>query len=172
MGTSATSTDSASTDSGSTGSGSIGSGSTGPGSTRPGATVPVDLNPPGLDPRVRVVVIDGRHDRGQLMGQVVEQSGIDLTVVGYADSSVTAVEAVARLSPNAVVLEIQLPVTQGLETVSALRDAFPDLAIIVCSFHTGAATKQAALARGATAYLVKPFSLRDLRSALRPSSDS
>ena len=114
-------------------------------------------------------MIDGRHDRGQLMGQVVEQSGIDLTVVGYADSSVTAVEAVGRLRPNAVVLEIQLPVTQGLETVSELRDAFPDLAIIVCSFHAGAATKQAALARGATAYLVKPFSLRDLRSALRPT---
>jgi two-component system response regulator MprA len=115
---------------------------------------------------VRVVVIDGLHDRGRLMRHVVEQSGLDVTVVGYADGPVTAVEAVTRLRPHAVVLEIQLPIAQGLDTVSALREDFPDLSIIVCSFHAGAATKRDALARGADAYLVKPFSLRELRAVL------
>jgi two-component system, OmpR family, response regulator PrrA len=121
------------------------------------------------DLQVQVVVIDGRHERGQLMGHVVEQSGLDVAIVGYADSSATAVEAVARLKPDAVVLEIQLPVEQGLDTISALRLDFPDLAIIVCSFRADAGTKRAALACGANAYLVKPFSLRDLRVALRPA---
>jgi two-component system response regulator PrrA len=131
------------------------------------SAVSVDPSVSSLDLRVQVVVIDRRHDRGQLMGQVVEQSGIDATIVGYADSSVNALETVARLRPQAVILEIQLPVTEGLDTISALRDDFPDLAIIVCSFRADAATKRDALARGAQAYLVKPFSLRDLRAALR-----
>jgi DNA-binding NarL/FixJ family response regulator len=119
-----------------------------------------------LESELRVVVIDDRHDRRQLMSHVVAQ-GRDVTVVGYAEGPVTAVEAVDRLQANAVVIEIQLPGTQGLDTIRALREDFPALAIIVCSFHTDAPTKRAALALGADAYLAKPFSLRDLRSVLR-----
>lgn len=114
----------------------------------------------------RLVVIDGRADRRQLMTHVLEQAG-DVVVVGHADGPVSAVDAVDRLQPDAVLLEIQLPVSQGLDTISALRDDFPALAIIVCSFHGSAATKRAALDRGADAYLVKPVSLRDLRAVLR-----
>jgi DNA-binding NarL/FixJ family response regulator len=121
---------------------------------------------PSLDFEVRVVVIDGHHDRRQLMSYVVEQVH-HVTVVGHADGPVSALEAVDRLRADAVVLEIQLPVTQGLDTISALRDDFPALAIIVCSFHADATTKRDALARGADAYLVKPLSLRHLRAALR-----
>jgi len=120
-----------------------------------------------IDVDVRVVMIDDRHDRRQLMSYVVEQAGDDVTVVGYADGPVSAVEAVDRLKANAVVLEIQLPVTQGLDTISALRDDFPDLRIVVCSFHQDATTKRAALARGADAYVVKPLSPRDLHQLLR-----
>jgi DNA-binding NarL/FixJ family response regulator len=113
------------------------------------------------------LVIDGRHDRRQLMRFVVEQGGDDVTVVGYADGPATALEAVDRLDATAVLLEIQLPVSQGLDTISALRLEHPALRIIVCSFHHDAATKRAALDRGADAYLIKPLSPRDLHPLLR-----
>ena len=116
---------------------------------------------------VRVLVIDDRYDRRQLMGYVVEQGGADMSVIGYADGPVSAVEAVNRLNANAVILEIQLPIAQGLDTISALREDFPALRIVVCSFHHDATTKRSALARGADAYLVKPLSPRDLHQLLR-----
>lgn len=107
------------------------------------------------------------------MGYVLEQVD-DAVVVGYADGPVGALEAVERLRADAVVIEIQIPVTQGLDTIGALRDDFPDLTIIVCSFHASTATKEAALDRGADAYLAKPVSLRDLRAVIgsvrRPST--
>ena len=120
-----------------------------------------------IDFDIRVVVIDDRHDRRQLMSFVVEQAGDDVSVVGYADGPVGAVDAVDRLGANAVVLEIQLPVAQGLDTISALRDDFPALRIVVCSFHQDSTTRRAALARGADSYLAKPFSPRDLHQLLR-----
>lgn len=129
--------------------------------------VPAELgDTPSPDFEVRVVVIDGRHDRRQLMSYVLAQAD-GVVVVGFADGPVSAVEAVDRLQANAVVLDIQLPVTQGLDTISALRDDFPALTIIVCSFHASAATRQAALDRGADAYLAKPVGLRELRAVLR-----
>ena len=118
------------------------------------------------DFEVRVVVVDGRDDRRALMSYVLGQVD-NVVVVGYADGPVSAVEAVDRLLANAVVLELQLPVIQGLDTISALRDDYPALAIIACSFHANVATTQAALDRGADAYLAKPFSVRDLREVLR-----
>jgi DNA-binding response OmpR family regulator len=134
------------------------------------STVTVDLGvTPASDTVVRLVVIDGRQDRRQLMTYVLEQTG-DVSVLGYADGPVSAVEAVGRLRANAVVLEIQLPVAQGLDTISALRDDFPDLAIIVCSFHANAATKRAALDRGADDYLVKPLNLRELRAVIKSAA--
>ena len=120
----------------------------------------------GVDVGVRVLVIDSYDQRRQLTAHIVEQDR-DVTVVGYADGPVRALEAVARLGADAVVLEVQLPVAQGLDTISVLRDDFPALAIIVCSFHGDATTKRAASARGADGYLVKPFSPRDLHASLR-----
>ena len=121
---------------------------------------------------VRVLVVDGRQDRRQLMGHVVQQGGYNMTVVGYADDPASAVEAVERLGANAALIEIQLPVPQGLDTISALNLAYPDLRIIVCSFHQDAATKRAALDRGAEAYFVKPVSPRDLHTCLRSDRPS
>jgi DNA-binding NarL/FixJ family response regulator len=126
---------------------------------------------PGVDVRVRVLVIDGSDQRRQLTAHIVEQDR-DVTVVGYADGSVRAREALTRLGADAVVLEVQLPVAQGLDTISDLRENFPALAIIVCSFHGDAATKRAASARGADGYLVKPLSPRDLHASLRSALQS
>ena len=121
---------------------------------------------PNPDSEARVVVIDDRQERRQLMTYVLEQAG-NVVVVGYADGPVSALEAVGRLRANTVVLEVLLPVPLGLDTISALRDDFPALVIIVCSFHASPATKQAVLDRGADGYLAKPLSLPDLRAVLR-----
>lgn len=137
-------------------------------STGPETTAKTDVAPEkelGV-PVVPVVVVDNPGDRRLLMAHIVEQTH-EFGVAGYADGPVNALEAVERLGADAVVVEIQLPVSQGLDTVSALRDAFPSLAIIVCSFHDHSATKEEALGRGADGYLSKPVSPRDLHGLLR-----
>ncbi len=119
-----------------------------------------------VDSGVGVLVIDGSERRRQLMAHIVEQDR-GVTVVGFADGPVSALDSVSRLRVDVVVLEIQLPVAQGLDTISALRDDFPGLAIIVCSYHGAATTRRSASDRGADGYLVKPFSPPDLHATIR-----
>jgi DNA-binding NarL/FixJ family response regulator len=123
--------------------------------------------PSGFAADVRVLLIDDRRDRRQLMGHVVEQGGQHVTVVGYEDSAASAVDAVDRLGATAVVLEMQPPVTPILDAIGALRHDHPALRIVVCSFHHDPTTKLEALTRGADAYVVKPLSPRDLHPLLR-----
>jgi CheY-like chemotaxis protein len=116
---------------------------------------------------VRVVAVDTRRERRQVMRQLLEVS-FRPAEIAEADSRATAIELVDRCQPVLVVLEIQMPLAEGLDTIDALRRTSRRPRIVVCSFHRDAATIQDALDRGADAYLTKPASATQLRAALGP----
>jgi DNA-binding NarL/FixJ family response regulator len=117
----------------------------------------------GLDD-VRVVAVDSRSERRLVMRRLLEHS-FKSDDIAEADSRQSAVELVERCQPDLVVIEIQMPVAEGLQTISALSGLTPRPRIVVCSFSCDAATMVAALDRGADAYLTKPAGLVELRTA-------
>jgi DNA-binding NarL/FixJ family response regulator len=107
------------------------------------------------------VLLDPREERRAVTSLYVERSPL-LAVVGLAGSLGEA-EVQIRAEPADVVLvEIQMPVAQGLETISGLRRLFPDLRIVVLSFLDDAATREAARVHGADGYLRKPLQVEEL----------
>ena len=121
----------------------------------------------GGGPALRVLVVDNRSDRRELMRHVVAGTGLAAPDVAEA---ATAEEATALLDGDGcdvVVVEIQLPVALGLETIAALRRHSPASKIVVCSFLHDKATKARAQEQGADAYLDKPVSTRSLHDVLR-----
>jgi DNA-binding NarL/FixJ family response regulator len=128
---------------------------------------PQDLSLP--DAGVRVVIIDNLHDRRQVVSHILELGPPGASVVGYADDLDTAVDVIDRLSADAVLLEIQLPVARGFEVLRALRAAHPSLWIVVCSFHASVSARRTAEELGADLYLAKPVSPRDLSRAMLAS---
>ena len=117
-------------------------------------------------PELRVVIVDTRHERRQVMRHLTEHCGTDLVVVGSVEDADQALASIAAHRAGVAIVEIQLPLADGLELVSALRAAHPDLGIVVCSFHATAATQRDARARGADVYLTKPVSARELARGL------
>jgi two-component system response regulator YesN len=115
---------------------------------------------------LRVVLVDARAERRELMKHVVEGTVAGAEVVAHADSKLSAIAVVEQQHADAVVLDIQMPVEDGLDTIASLRSKFPLLAIVVCSFHTDKTTKQRALAQGADVYLGKPITPRELNATL------
>ena len=126
----------------------------------------VVLDQPSDTTGLRVVLVDARPERRQLMSHVVEGTVDGAEVVALADSKLSAIAGVEEQHADAVVLEIQMPVEDGLDTIASLRSRFPLLAIVVCSFHIDEKTKQRALAQGADAYLGKPITPRELNATL------
>jgi two-component system, chemotaxis family, chemotaxis protein CheY len=116
---------------------------------------------------VRAVVVDTRSERRRLTRHLLESSVPPLEIA-EADSRAAAIDLVHRFHPDLVVLEIQMPLEEGLDTIAALRLISPGPRIVVCSFHRDASTIQGAVDRGADAYLIKPVSSADLRTALGP----
>lgn len=129
-------------------------------------TLPTTSEPEAQEPRTRVVLVDPRADRRSVMRQVFQHSGVDAAVVAEANGGADAIGLVEQHHADLAVVELPLPVADGLATIAALRQRFPDLAIVVISFNTDAAVKEQASAGGADAYLVKPVNAREVVAAM------
>jgi DNA-binding NarL/FixJ family response regulator len=115
-------------------------------------------------PPLGVVLVDARDDRRSVMRQLVERIGT-ATVVAEADSRDQALLLVGQHGADAVVVDVRMPVAEGLATIAALRQLSTALGIVVCSFDLDQGTADRALAEGADICLAKPVRPQDVQAA-------
>src|SRR5271170_498844 len=91
-----------------------------------------------------------------------------MELCGVAQDGVDCLEAVKRLMPDVLVLDLEMPRLNGLEVLRRLQVENPGLPVIMCSAHTerGARSTLEALACGAADYVTKPAEQRDFASAM------
>jgi two-component system chemotaxis response regulator CheB len=128
-------------------------------------------------PRIRALVVDDSVVVRRLVSAELDRDPA-LEVVGTAANGRIALARMAQLSPDVVILDIEMPELDGLATLAELRKSYPRLPVIMYSSLTerGAAATLDALALGATDYFTKPTgeeggvegSLRVLREQLIP----
>ena len=94
-------------------------------------------------------------------------------VVGEVHSGTAALEAVAELSPDLVLLDVYLPDRGGLDVLRALRaDPETTVDVIVITAARDVETVKAALHGGVASYLVKPFTFATFADRLRRYADA
>lgn len=112
----------------------------------------------------RVVLVDDTEDLRQLMRIALRRAGYE--IVGEAGDGAEGIEVARAEDPDLVVLDLSMPVMDGLEALPHIRSSCPDATIVVMSgFGAGQMTERA-LARGADGYLQKGAPLSDVVSYL------
>ena len=91
----------------------------------------------------------------------------DIEVVGEAASGRQAVEMAKRLRPAVVVMDIAMPLLNGLEATRQIREAIPEAKVLILSAHSDDAYVSRAMALGAAGYLIKQTSGQFLSEAVR-----
>lgn len=106
---------------------------------------------------IRVLVVDDSVVIRRVVSEVLAADPA-IEVVGYASNGRLALAKIGQLAPDLVILDIEMPVMDGLETLAELRREWPKLAVIMYSTITqrGAAATLDALALGANDYVTKP----------------
>ena len=110
----------------------------------------------------RVLLVDDAADIRLLQRAVLERSGF---TVEEACSGPDALAVLARDDlPNAVVLDVQMPVMDGWETLSAIRrePRLAHLPVILCTVRSRPEDTERAWRLGCDGYLSKPFSITRL----------
>lgn len=108
-------------------------------------------------PPVRVLVIDDSVVARRVVAHVIDAAP-GLVLAGTAPNGRAAIEKLDLLRPDVLVLDLDMPVMDGFETLAAVRRSHPHLPVIVYSHLTraGAAATLDALALGATGFALKP----------------
>jgi DNA-binding NarL/FixJ family response regulator len=91
----------------------------------------------------------------------------DFEVVGEAVSGRQAVDLVRKLRPNVVVMDIAMPLLNGLEATAQIRQIAPDTRVLILSAHSDDAYVEKAMALGAAGFLIKQSSVHVLKDAIR-----
>ena len=111
------------------------------------------------EPPVRAVVIDDTTDIRELLVIVLTRSGMQ--VVGQAGDGKAGVDVVRAERPDVVLLDLAMPVMDGVEALPIIRELVPDARIIVLSAFAGAVSEQV-LEWGADGYLLKGTPLSEI----------
>jgi DNA-binding NarL/FixJ family response regulator len=90
----------------------------------------------------------------------------DLAIVGEATNGAEAIELARESQPDVVVLDLTMPVMDGLEALPRIRAAAPKARVIMLSAH-GSEMRARAVAAGASRYIEKTATTREIVDAVR-----
>jgi DNA-binding NarL/FixJ family response regulator len=114
--------------------------------------------------RVRILVVDDHQMLREALVGMLELSGFE--VVGAVGDGADATSLAAALEPDVVLMDLSMPVMNGLDATRLLREAAPSAAIVVFSAFDSPDLKRQAFAAGAVAYLPKGASAERLRATV------
>jgi two-component system response regulator MprA len=113
---------------------------------------------------MHLVVVDDEEAVRDSLSRTLRFEGY---TVSLAADGAAGLEAIRAEKPDAVVLDLMMPVLNGLDTCRVLRSESNFVPILMLTARTGVSDRVAGLDAGADDYLVKPFALNELLARVR-----
>ncbi len=115
---------------------------------------------------IHVLIADDSQDfRLSLRGQLEREEG--LVVVGEAADGRQAVELAGEYRPEVVLMDIELPVMDGVEATREIRSRWPEVKVVALTVYDRPAFREAMAEAGAVRYVVKSGEIGELTAAIR-----
>ena len=115
---------------------------------------------------IRVLIVDDIPETRDHLSKLLGFEG-DIDVVGAAASGAEAIKVAPQLSPDIVLMDINMPDMDGIATTEQLSRDVPTAAVIMMSVQGEADYLRRSMLAGAREFLVKPFSSDELTSSIR-----
>ena len=122
--------------------------------------------PPSHGARIRVVIADDHPVVRNGLSALIS-SLPDFDVVGEAANGADAVREVQILRPDVVIMDLHMPVLDGIEATRRVRSAAPSVAVLVLTMYDDDDTVFAAMRAGARGYLLKGAEQAEIDRAIR-----
>lgn len=102
----------------------------------------------------RVLIADDSTFMRNLLDAVLSNTH---TIIGKATNGVEAVVEFEESHPDVVLMNIVMPIQDGIEATAEIKSQAPDAAVIICTSNEQEAMMRRAIEAGADAYVTKPF---------------
>jgi DNA-binding NarL/FixJ family response regulator len=115
---------------------------------------------------IRVLVADDHPVVRAGLGAVIAEQD-DLDLVAEAENGANAVALFREHRPDVALMDLRMPVMDGVEAIRAITTEFPDARILALTTYEGDADIRRALEAGASGYLLKDMLLTEVLTAVR-----
>ena len=116
--------------------------------------------------RIRIVVADDHRLFLEGVRAALEDAD-DIEILGEADSGTKLLSLVAQARPDLVLMDFSMPQLDGLACLDTIRKRYPDVKVALISGFRDTDVIEAALRRGACAFILKTINPDDLASVIR-----
>jgi DNA-binding NarL/FixJ family response regulator len=114
----------------------------------------------------RMLIVDDDASFRQRVKELLA-SEPDIEVVGEAADSQEAIFKARELKPGLVLMDVRMPGTNGINVTRQLKDERPEIKVIIVSIFDLEEYREAAMASGASGYMVKKSLIEELVPAIR-----
>ncbi len=113
----------------------------------------------------RIVIVDDNNVIREVLRGLIRHDP-RLSVVGEAGTGEAALDLIVQAKPNLVCLDILMPGMDGLTVLRTIREAHPDVRVILITGQATSDVVKEALSLGANGFVVKPFSADKVLGAI------
>jgi DNA-binding NarL/FixJ family response regulator len=115
---------------------------------------------------IRVAIVDDQPLFTDGLGRIVGAQE-DMKVIGVAHDGESGVKMCAELRPDVILMDINMPVMDGVTATGKIRDILPDAKILILTVHADDVHVFQGIKAGATGYLLKDCTPEDLSRAIK-----
>ena len=111
----------------------------------------------------RVLIADDSEFMRNLLREILEG---EFQIVGEAENGVEAVDMYGEHDPDLVMMDIVMPIRDGIEATDEITDTDPEATVIMCTSVGQEEKMKAAIKAGAEGYITKPFQKPNVLEAI------
>ena len=115
---------------------------------------------------IRLIIADDEEIIRDGLNTLISGLGLGISVIGKAENGLEALELMKEFHPEIVLMDINMPKLNGLDSIKEIRNLYPDTIIIIISGYDTFDFAQKAIEFGVFRYLLKPLDIEELADTL------
>jgi DNA-binding NarL/FixJ family response regulator len=119
------------------------------------------------DPRTLVLLVEDQKLFAESLRYVLQYRAEDLEIIGIAGNGKEAIEMIQARKPHIVLMDVRMPVMDGVQTARVLHEMYPDIKILMLSTFQDDDYVRQAMRYGAAGYLLKNIAPDEVARAIR-----
>jgi DNA-binding NarL/FixJ family response regulator len=114
---------------------------------------------------INVLIVDDQNLTHRLIETYLESES-EINIVGFAHNGQEAIEQIPRLQPDVILMDVEMPVMDGLTATKIITQQFPQSQVLILTVHDNEQHLSKALKNGAKGYLLKNTTAQELKNAI------
>lgn len=116
--------------------------------------------------KIKVLIVDDQASVRSSVGRLLRLE-TDISVVGEAENGLVAVEQARKCQPNVILMDLAMPVMNGIEATIQILKLFPEIHVLVLSSHGEDVQIEKSYAAGVSGFVLKQTDVHCIVEAIR-----